>query len=513
MSHIKLIACSAIALLVGGAGGYWWAHRAGASRAAGTVTGERVVLYWHDPMVPTAKFNKPGKSPFMDMQLVPVYADEAAQSTGVSVSANVQQNLGIRLAKVESEVLLQKLSAVGTVVFDEHAVAIVQSRVAGAVVRLLTKAPLDHVRRGQPLLELTAPEWLEAEGEYQILLSDNAPASVALRGAARQRLIVLGIPTAAIQQVERTRLVPRTVTLYAPIDGVVTELSVREGAAVAAGTPLFRINGLATVWVQAAVPEAQLSLIPMKSAVEVRANAWPAQTFNGRVEAVLPQVDAVTRAIPVRIAVDNRNGRLSPGMFVNIAFRGGAQAPQLVVPSEAVIMTGERTVVIVAEASGSFSVANVTVGREAGGKTAILSGLTAGQSVVASGQFLIDSEASLTSTIDRLTAVQSHAIPSHEDNGSQSSQPARTMHLGQGTITAIGPKTLTIAHGPIPSLNWNAMTMAFTRPTHALPLELKVGDTVTFSFSESDAGGYRLDAVAVIEPASTDSAAASGKSP
>ena len=494
MNRMKLISGCVVALLVGAAAGYWWANHASADSNATRTSDKRAVLYWHDPMVPTAKFDKPGKSPFMNMQLVPVYADQAASSTGVSVSANVQQNLGIRLAEVENVALPNNLSAVGTVAFDERDIVVVQSRVAAVVTRLLSEATLDHVRRGQPLVELTAPEWLEAEGEYLILLSDNSPATVALRGASQQRLTVLGIPESAIVQIERKRVVPRTVTLTAPIDGVVTELAVREGANVNAGAPLFRINGLSRVWVQAAVPESQLNLVPMKSTAELRANAWPGVTFSGRVEAILPQVDPVTHSIPVRLVVDNAGGRLSPGMFVNVSFRGGVETPQLVVPSEAVIMTGERTVVIVAGASGAFIVTKVTVGREANGRTAILSGLTAGQSVVASGQFLIDSEASLTSTVDRLTAVQSHAV-----GEAQSKDAERSLHLGQGTITAIGHKTLTISHESIPSLNWGAMTMEFVRPIKPLPPHLKIGDVVTFSFAES-AGGYQLDAVAVLTP-------------
>ena len=187
-------------------------------------------------------------------------------------------------------------------------------------------------------------------------------------------------------------------------------------------------------------------------------------------------------------------------MFVNVTFRGGDEPAKLVVPSDAVIMTGERSVVIVSDASGSFSVANVKVGREANGKTIILSGLTAGQSVVASGQFLIDSEASLTATVDRLTAVQSHAVSESPSNDAQ-----RLLHLGQGTVTAISPTTLTISHDSIPSLNWGPMTMTFARSPKPLPPELKAGDVVTFSFGES-ADGYQLDAVAVLT-------LAAGKSP
>ena len=189
--------------------------------------------------------------------------------------------------------------------------------------------------------------------------------------------------------------------MVAPIDGVVTELGVREGAAFMAGASLFRINGLATVWVNAQIPESRVSMVPLESTVEAHATAWPGTTFKGRVIAFLPQVDPQTRTLTVRIALDNPDFQLSPGMWVALDFTAPASEPQLVVPSEAVIVTGERSLVIVAGEKGSFDVVNVSTGVEQDGRTPILSGLKEGQSIVLSGQFLIDSEASLTSTVNR----------------------------------------------------------------------------------------------------------------
>lgn len=185
-----------------------------------------------------------------------------------------------------------------------------------------------------------------------------------------------------------------------------TELAVREGSAFAAGDSLVRINGLSTAWVNAQVPEAQVSLVTMGSSVEVHAIAWPGTLFKGRVIALLPQVDLQTRTLTVRLAVENPGYQLSPGMFVSLSFTGSAAQPQLVVPSEAVITTGERSVVIVARGDGAFDVADVKVGMERNGMSTVLSGLAEGQSIVLSGQFLIDSEASLKSTADRLTGRQ-----------------------------------------------------------------------------------------------------------
>jgi Cu(I)/Ag(I) efflux system membrane fusion protein len=419
MSHVKLILVMVAVLLGGAALGFWIARHgappeeanspAAAEESAAPQNGERKVLYWKDPMVPGSRFDKPGKSPFMDMPLVPVYADEEAGGADVRVSSSVTQNLGIRTGAVEKVVLQPRLSAVGSVAFDENLLELVQARVDGYVTRLRVRTPLERVRRGQPLAEILAPEWQAAQEEYLALLDAQSERGRSIRDAARQRLVVLGVPEAAIRGIERDRKTNASTTLVAPIDGVVTELAVREGSSFMAGAPLFRINGLRTVWVNAQVPEAQVSLIPLGSTVRLQATGWPGETYAGRVAALLPEVDPQTRTLPVRIVVDNPQFQLSPGMFASLEFVGQGGEPQLVVPSEALIMTGERTIVIVARKDGGFDVAEVTAGREVDGRTAIIDGLREGQSIVLSGQFLIDSEASLTSAVSRLTSAAGHA--------------------------------------------------------------------------------------------------------
>jgi membrane fusion protein, copper/silver efflux system len=407
----KLIGAVLAVLLVGVAGGYWLAqHRTQSPAHEATQTssaqGERQVLYWHDPMVPNVRFDKPGKSPFMDMQLVPVYADEEG-GAAVKVSPTVTQNLGIRLGTVEKAKLRPRLAAVGSVAFDERLLEVVQARVEGYVTRLHVKAPLERVRRGQPLADIVAPAWLEAQEEYVALLDAQSARGQSIREAARQRLTVLGIPDSTIRDLDAHRKTDATATLVAPIDGVVTELAVREGSAFMPGAALFRINGLKTVWVNAQVPEAQVSMIPLGSRATAHATAWPGKAFAGEVAALLPDVDPQTRTLPVRVVVENPRFELAPGMFASLDFEGQEEREQLVVPSEAVIMTGERNVVIVAREGGGFDVAEVTVGAEVSGRTAILSGLEAGQSIVLSGQFLIDSEASIKSAVSRLSTPQS----------------------------------------------------------------------------------------------------------
>ena len=213
MTRITLI----IAVLAGVAGGaiagYLLAHRgtsgiesppASAPAAADSAlrAGERKVLYWHDPMVPGAKFDKPGKSPFMDMDLVPVYADADDAGPAVRVTSNVSQNLGIRIGTVERARVQPRLHAVGSVAFDENLLELVQARVAGFVARLHVRAPLERVRRGQPLADIVAPEWLAAEEEYLAVLDAESERGRSVRDAARRRLLVLGVPEAAIRRIE-----------------------------------------------------------------------------------------------------------------------------------------------------------------------------------------------------------------------------------------------------------------------------------------------------------------------
>lgn len=402
---------------LGGAGGYWLADHGGSMQGArpaspATVASpDRKPLYWYDPMVPNQHFEKPGKSPFMDMQLVPKYADEAGEGGGVRVSPNMVQNLGIRLGRVERTALASRLRAVGSVAFDERLLELVQARVEGAITELHVKSPFERVSRGQPLAEIVAPQWLEAEHQYLALLNADIAGSDDLRTAARERLTVLGVPDATVRALESTRKISATTTVYAPIDGILTELSARTGSAFMSGASLFRINGLKTVWVNAQIPEAQVSAAVTGSSVEAYATAWPGSTFKGHVIALLPDVDSQTRTLTARVSIDNPDYRLSPGMYVTLDFAGIPGEPQLVVPSEAVIATGERKVVIVARTDGGFDVANVTTGRDQDGRNVILSGLKEGESIVLSGQFLIDSEASLTATVSRLQGAPSSEQP------------------------------------------------------------------------------------------------------
>ncbi len=361
---------------------------------------ERKALYWHDPMVPGPRFDKPGKSPFMDMELVPVYADpasgSAAELAGVAIASGVQQNLGLRVVAVRRAELASTFDAVGSVQFDERLSVSVQSRVAGYVEHLAVRATMERVRPGQALATIYAPDWLSPLNELAAL--KRAGASAELLAAARDRTRALSIPPELLRQVEAGQAPNARYTLTAPVGGVIAELGVREGAAVAVGMPLFRIAGLDKVWAVAEIPETQALRLKRGQGVLASVQADPSQTFKGQLAELLPEVNANTRTLKARFEVDNRRGLLVPGMLLRLQVQG-AKALRLVVPSEAVIRTGPRAVVLVRTGSGRFESRNVTLGIEVGEDIEVLQGLAEGEAVVASGQFLVDSEARLRSVV------------------------------------------------------------------------------------------------------------------
>lgn len=375
-------------------------------------TNGRRILYYHDPMVPGNKFDKPAKSPFMDTMLVPVYADGDSDGSQITVSPRMQQSLGVRTAEVVEGRLAPRVSAVGNIAFNERDLVVLQARAAGYVERVHVRATLDRVQQDQPLAELYVPDWVAAQEEFLALRRMPGPDLATLVDGARQRMRQVGMSEAQIAQVETTGRTQPRMTLTAPIGGVVVELPVREGMAVMAGTTLFRINGLSTVWANAQVPESQANLVRPGAAVLATSPAVPGTSFRGRVQALLPDVDPATRTLTARLELANPGVRLVPGMLVQMQFTDPRSPTALLVPSEAVIQTGQRTVVMLAEDNGRFRPVQVDAGIESAGQTEIRRGLRLGQRVVVSAQFLIDSEATLKGVEARLNDSRNPATAS-----------------------------------------------------------------------------------------------------
>ena len=461
----------------------------GAAAQAGDVdpsTGKKV-LYWHDPMVPAQKFDKPGKSPFMDMMLVPVYADGTGDTNQVTVSPRVEQNLGLRTADVVRADIAPRIEAVGNIAFDEREQAVVQARATGYVERLRVRATLDRVAKGQPLADLYVPDWVAAQEEFLAVSRMQGKDLAGIIEGTRQRLRQVGMSEDQIRSFEASGKLQPRVTLVAPVGGVVVELLAREGMTVMPGATLFRINSLSTVWANAEVPESQAALLRPGAAVEGRSAALPSTVFKGAVQAILPEVDAATRTLKARVELANPGTQLVPGMFVTVRLATPAQAA-LTVPSEAIIQTGQRSVVMLAEANGAFRPVDVEVGMESNGRSEIKRGLQAGQKVVVSGQFLLDSEASLRGIGTRSSAAASQPVPA---------QPVAAEHHGEGKVEAIGKDSVTLSHGPVASMHWGAMTMDFRSPPAGIPSNVKPGASVQFAFTMNADG---LPVLTHIEP-------------
>ena len=466
----------------------------------------KTVQYWYDPMTPAQKFDKPGKSPFMDMQLEPKYANTSddGEESGVAISSQTAQNLGIRLEKVSTKSFGESFSAVGRIEPDERRFYAVQTRVPGFVERLSVRAVGDPVSKGQKVAEIYAPELLAAQQEYLVLLtlkdidSDNS-----LKQAARSRLKLLGMSEGEVAIITKTGKSSPRFGVYAPASGVLTELGVREGGQIMTGSSLMQISDLSQVWVIAEIPERDAARLKPGLAAEVQLQSLPGEVFKGKVDYLYPMLNEASRTLQVRIELPNKANQLRPGMYANIVFTGQTH-DALSVSSESIITTGKRKIVIVKEddlkKSGSYRPVEITTGQERDNVTEILSGLTEGEEVVVSGQFLIDSEASLSGVLARLSNqnqfLQDKAMGKGMDQGSDmrdmqmrkvKPMSAEKMALdkiprGRGKVVDVDVKSnhVTLNHEPIAALGWPSMTMGFKVKDSTQLTKLNADDEVTF---------------------------------
>jgi Cu(I)/Ag(I) efflux system membrane fusion protein len=448
MKRFVLAPVALLALVAAGAIGYFVAQRsapAGAQPAAPQSSGKKV-LYWYDPMKPEQHFDHPGLSP-MGMQMVPKYANQGGtgDQNVVRVSPAEVQNLGMRTATVKVGRLAGTVNVAGTVAWDEQLAVTVSARTGATIDKLYVRAPYTAVKAGQPLAEILAPQWSAAAAEYFALSDAKSAEGRALRAAARARLRALGMDDATIRGL---RAGGGTITLRAPVDGVVSQLDVKEGQQVGEGTPIMSINGLDKVWVDAAIPQAQSTGIVAGTPISAKVSALPGETFHGKVEAVLPAVDEATRTQRARIVLDNPNHELAPGMFAEVRIEGAAGAPRPLVPTGAIIADGVNIRVIEALGDGRFKPVRVETGRSSGGMTAILAGLQGGERIVTSGQFLIDSEASLSGALARMQAGNSVPPASESSSAKPNAMPGMNMPVPKSSSTGAGSGRPEPSSGP-----------------------------------------------------------------
>ncbi len=399
----KLLVSGALGVLLGAAG-LWWVTSGGTP--ASEAKEEPKILYWVAPMDPNYRRDKPGKSP-MGMDLIPVYADNGnAEDTSpgtVTINPAVVNNLGVRTARVERGRIELAVNTVGYVQYDEDRLVHIHPRVEGWVEKLFVKAAGDPVAESEPLYALYAPTLVNAQEEYLLALKRNNPSLIT---AAVERLQALQVPALEIERLRKTRKVSQTITLTAPQSGVLDNLDIREGMFVKPGMEMMSIGVLEHIWVIGEVFERQASQVNVGDKVRMRLDYLPGREWHGRVDYIYPSLNATTRTAQVRVHFDNPDGYLRPGMFAQMLIETTPSEPTLLIPSEALIRTGNQTRVVLAMGAGRFKSVEVDVGRIADQQVEILSGLTEGDRIVVSAQFLIDSESSKTSDFLRMDHSQ-----------------------------------------------------------------------------------------------------------
>lgn len=453
---------------------------------------EKEVLYWVALMDPTYRRDEPGKSP-MGMDLIPVYAETGADSNDVHINAAVEQNLGVRTIKAERRSLWRNVEATGYVGFDESQVSQINLRTEGWIERLLVKNEGERVKKGQLLFEIYSPQIVNAQKEYVQAKRRN---DAQMMAATEQKLLALGMVQADIKRLAETSKVTNTVQVLAPQDGIVTSLNVKEGIFVKPSTEILSLVDLSSVWLQAEVFESQTDWVTKAQFAEARLNYLPGEVFSGRVDYVYPVLDPKTRTLQVRLRFDNPNERLKPNMYARVTIFGKSHPGALSIPREALIRGQNVDRVVVALGDGNYTVHEVMSGIESGNWVEIVAGLEEGDEVVTSAQFLIDSEASLAGSIQRL---DSKRITDGQEKEHQTV-------FGNGIVKAVDVKArrLRVSHGPIEALGWAPMTMEFDVLPGTDLNTINIGQNIHFSLSQSKVGDYVIEVIHQPEPAGID---------
>lgn len=374
-------------------------------------TDDRKIAYWKAPMDPTEIYEAPGKSK-MGMDLVPVYEDELVGGVDIKINPVVEQNMGLKVAKVEKGVLNHTIKTYGHVTFDETGTGIVSQKAGGWIERLYADYTGFVVEKGTPLYEIYSPSLLASQEEYLSAFKNfgqnKSHMHRTLLESAKRRLLYYDIAPEEIGQIEKSGTVSKTLTVRSPYRGVVVSKDVIEGAYVKTGASLFTIADLSTVWVEAHIFEYEQNLVYEGQAVEMTLSYIPDKTYMGKIAYIYPYLQPKTRDVVIRISFDNAHGKLKPDMFARIRIDTAPKNPGLSIPAEAVIHSGEKKIVFVAKGNGRFTPREVTTGIFLDqDRVQVLSGLVQGENVVVSGQFLLDSESKLKEAIQKMIESKS----------------------------------------------------------------------------------------------------------
>lgn len=374
-------------------------------------TVERKVLFYRNPMNPNVTSPTPMKDE-MGMDYVPVYENEAAAEGIVTIDPRIQQNMNIKIAKVEKRKLSSKITTNGVLLTDETKDYIVTIKVDGWVEKLFVNFTGQQVNAGSKLMEIYSPTLVSAQQEFitaldyqksthNSSLSDIQNSSEELVKNAFQKLQLLNVSSYEIERLKETREVKTSMILYAQKSGTVLEKNIVEGQKIMAGEPLLKISNLSNLWLTAEIYEREIPKIKLGSSAQIKFNFSPEKTYSGKVTFIYPVIDEKSRTVKVRIEVPNHNGELKPAMFANVEISGPETEAKPVVPENSVIRSGKRDLVIVALGDGKFKPQMVTLGVYSDGYYQVKSGLNEGDNIVTSAQFLIDSESNLRAAINQ----------------------------------------------------------------------------------------------------------------
>jgi len=527
--------------LAGGAGS-WWGERQAAARmaaspasamgaaaaaAAGATPPARKPLFYRNPMG-LADTSPVPKKDSMGMDYVPVYADEEpaqaqAQPGANQVSAEKIQKLGVRTEAASLRVLEQTVRAAGRVEVDERRITTIAPKFEGYVDKLLVNATGQAVARGQVLLEAYSPELLAAQREYAIASQGEKALGQAgteaqhsmqqLAEASLARLRNWDISEAQVKALATTGAVQRTLSLRAPVGGIVTEKKAVQGMRFQAGDVLFQLTDLSSVWVLADVAEQDIAGLRLGARARVQVNAYPGKTLSAAVTTIYPTLNPETRSVPVRLELPNPGGLLKPGMFANVELPAGSRTKVLTVPASAVIDSGLRQTVLVqvgGAAAGRFAPREVKLGARSDNYLEVREGLKEGEAVVVAANFLVDAESNLKAAMAGFgapAAAAATAAPAPAPTAAPAPAatvqraapaPAPSGHQAQGKLVDIDAKaqTVTISHGPVPSLRWSAMTMEFGLANSSLLRGMQPDMLVAFEFVERGKGEWVITRLA-----------------
>ena len=385
---------------------------------AAAASGERTIAYWRAPMDPMEIYDAPGKSK-MGMDLVPVYEDELVGGVEIKIDPVVEQNMGIRTARVEKGPLVHTIRTYGHITYDETRTAQVAPKVDGWFGQLYVDFTGEIVAAGQPLFEIYSPQLLAAQEEY-LTAFRNAQrmggANRELLSSARRRLRYFDVADSEIQAIESAGDVEKFVMIRSPFKGVVTHKNAIEGGFVKAGTTVYTVADLSRVWVEAHIFEYELGWVAEGQEAVMTLPYRPGKSYRGKVAYVYPYLQRKTRDVVIRLEFSNPDLELKPEMYADVRIKTTGKGEGLIIPAESVIRSGERNVVFVAKGDGRFIPREAVLGMGLdGGRVQVLTGLAANETVVTSGQFMLDSESKLKEAVQKMMAREAPSAASEPD--------------------------------------------------------------------------------------------------